>query len=126
MAKDVRKAESDNFLGKAEEFCLSAMENYQKGRFNASIFDSSQSIILANDALCVFALGRRASKYHREAVRFHVEACAGKESRKEIVTEALEKRGKFGYTQVDCTEKDANLLLVRTKRFIEWVKTKTG
>jgi len=54
MAREVRKDEAVKFIKKAEEFYSSSLENYQKGRFNASIFDSSQSVILANDALCIF------------------------------------------------------------------------
>jgi HEPN domain-containing protein len=124
MAREVRKDESRKFIEKAVEFYHSSLENYQKGRFNVSVFDSSQAIILANDAFCVFVLGRRASKDHREAIRLHVEASTGRESKKEILTEALERRSKFGYTQVESTAKDAQLLLVRTKRFIDWVKGK--
>lgn len=125
MAKDVRKGEAEKFLQKADEFYHSALENYQKGRFNASTFDSSQAIILTNDAFCVFVLGRRASKDHREAIRLHVEASLGKESKKEIVAEALEKRGKFGYTQAESRKEDSYLILVRAKRLIEWVKDRT-
>ena len=58
----LRREEADGFLRKAEEFYDSALENYQKGRYNASIFDSSQSVILANDAFCIFMLGKRPSK----------------------------------------------------------------
>lgn len=126
MVKEMRKDEAEKFLGKSDEFYLSALENYQKGRLNASIFDSCQAVILANDAVCIFVLGRRASKDHREAVRLHIEACAGGESKRDIVTEALEKRSKFGYTQVDCTEKEASMMMVRVKRFIDWAKAKIG
>jgi len=122
MVREVRKEEAEKFIQKADEFYYSALENYQKERFNVSVFDSSQSIILANDGFCIFLLGRRASKDHREAIRLHVEASSGKESRKEILAEALEKRSKFGYTQVDSSQKDAYMLLVRAKRFLEWVK----
>lgn len=112
------------FIKKAEEFYDSALENYQKRRFNASIFDSSQAIILANDAFCIFNLGKRASKDHKEAVKLHIQASFGKESKKEIVTEALEKRSEFGYTERATNEKEANLLLIRVKRFIDWVKNR--
>jgi len=122
MVKEVRKEDSEKFVQKAEEFYRSGLENYQKSRFNVSSFDSSQAIILANDALCIFVLGRRASKDHREAIGMHVEACLGKENKKEIVAEAVEKRSKFGYTQVDSKKQDSYILLVRSKRFIDWVK----
>ena len=122
MAREVRKDEGIKFIKKAEEFYNSSLENYQKGRYNVSIFDSSQSIILANDAFCIFVLGRRASKDHREAIQLHVQAAFGKPSKKEIVSEALERRSEFGYTEKEANGKDANLLLIRAKRFLEWVK----
>lgn len=126
MAREVRRDEARKFLRKSEEFYQSALENYQKARYDASVFDSSQLIILANDAFCIFFLGRRASKDHREAVQMHVQASAGRESRKEIVVEALEKRSEFGYTERKANGKEANLLLIKSKRFLDWVKTGVG
>ncbi len=124
--REVRKEEANKFIKKAEEFYYSALENYQKGRYDVSIFDSSQCIILANDAFCIFALGRRASKDHKEAIELHVEASRGKENKKELVKNALEKRSEYGYTEEAGTEKEANLLLIKAKRFLEWVKERSG
>ena len=126
MVREVRKEDAEKFIKKAEEFYLSALENYQKKRFNACTFDSSQAIILSNDAFCIFFLGRRASKDHREAIQLHVQASAGKESKREIIAEALEKRSEFGYTEKKSSEKEANTLLIRAKRFIDWVKERIG
>lgn len=112
MAREIRKDDAMKFIKKA--------------RFNASAFDASQSIMLANDAFTIFVLGRRASKDHREAIQLHIAASAGKESKREILAEALEKRSEFGYTDRDCKDSEANLLLVRAKRFIDWTKGKTG
>lgn len=126
MAREVRKDEALKFVKKSEEFYTSSLENYQKGRYNACIFDSSQSVILANDAFCIFYLGRRASKDHREAIQLHIQASFGKQSKKEIVAEALEKRSEFGYTEKEGGEKEANLILVRAKRFLDWVKQNIG
>lgn len=126
MVREVRKTEAVKFLKKAEEFYHSALENYQKGRYNVSIFDSSQAIILANDAFCVFVLGRRPSKDHKEALKLHVEAASSKENKRTILKEGLEKRSEFGYTERSGSKKEANLLLIRTKRFLEWVKVRIG
>lgn len=123
MAREMRKDESAKFLNKAEEFYLSAQENYQKSRLNACIFDSSQAVILANDAFCIFNLGKRASKDHREAISLHVQAAASRENKKETVAEALEKRGAFGYTEKETNESEANLLLIRARRFLDWTKS---
>jgi HEPN domain-containing protein len=124
MAREIRKEEAVKFIKKAEEFYYSALENYQRGRYDVSIFDSSQAIILANDAFCIFFLGRRPSKDHKEAIKLHVEASLGKENKKEIVKDALEKRSEFGYTEKKSSEEDANKLLLRARRFIDWVKEK--
>ncbi len=126
MAREVRKDEALKFIKKAEEFYSSSLENYQKGRYNATIFDSSQSVILANDAFCIFYLGRRASKDHREAIQMHVQASLGKQSKREVVAEALEKRSEFGYTEKEGTQQEANLLLIKSKRFLDWVKQSAG
>jgi len=122
MVREVRKEEAMKFIKKAEDFYYSAFENYQRRRYDVSIFNSSQCIILANDAFCIFMLGRRASKDHKEAIELHVRASIGKESKKDIVKNALEKRSEFGYTESKANEKEANLLLVRSKRFLDWVK----
>jgi len=81
---------------------------------------------MANDAFCIFNLGKRASKDHKEAVQLHVQASLGKESKKEIITEALEKRSEFGYTEKQGTERESNLILIRAKRFLDWVKQNIG
>lgn len=120
----IRKDDAGKFARKSEEFYYSALENYQKARYNACAFDSTQCVILANDAFCIFSLGRRASKDHREAIQLHVQASGGKDPKKEILAEALEKRSEFGYTERNCREKEANLLLVRAKRFMDWVRAK--
>ncbi|MDI6721638.1 MAG: hypothetical protein QMD85_04565 [Candidatus Aenigmarchaeota archaeon] len=39
MAREVRKGEAKKFIKKSEEFYYSALENYQKARYNASAFD---------------------------------------------------------------------------------------
>lgn len=122
MARKIRKEEAMKFLNKSEEFYSSALENYHKKRLNACVFDSSQAIILANDAFCISSIGKRGSKDHREAILLHVEAAASRENKKEIVAEALEKRGTFGYTEKDTSESEANLLLIRARRFLDWVK----
>lgn len=122
MVKTFRKDEASGFLRKAEEFQQSALDNYQRGRLSVCIFDSSQAIILANDALCISVLGRRASKDHKEAVQMHIDATKGQESKKEVVQEALDKRSEYGYTGKAAGEKEANKVLIRSKRFMEWVR----
>lgn len=122
MAREVRKEEVQKFLNKAESFYAAAVEDFEKGRFDVAVFDSSQAIILANDALCISLLGKRPSKDHREAIQLHIQALAGKESKRDILSEALENRSEFGYTEKSAKESETNIFLTKSKRFLEWVK----
>ncbi len=126
MVREVNREDAEKFLKKAENFYEAAADERSKGRYDVAIFNSTQSIILANDALCVALLGKRPSKDHLEAVELHVEAAAGKENRRDIVKDALEKRSEYGYTEISANEKEANILLVRAKRFLDWIKGKIG
>ena len=120
MAREVNKGTAANFLEKAREFCDAALLSYQAGHYNASTFAAAQAIILANDAVCIAALGQRASKDHREAIELHVQACAGRESKKDVLSQALDKRTEFGYTEKESSNPEANRLLLQAKRFIAW------
>jgi HEPN domain-containing protein len=126
MVKEIRKELADKYLHKAEEFYASALENFQKRRFNAACFDASQSIIMANDSFCIAILGRRASKDHREAVNMHIEAArvVADTSKKEIISMGIDQRSEFGYTEKTAQAEDAHNLIVRSRRFVDWVKEK--
>jgi len=127
MVREMRKDLAKKYLLKAEEFYASALENFQKRRFDAASFDASQSIIMANDCFCIAILGKRASKDHREAVTLHLEAArvVADTTKKEIVSMGLDQRSEFGYTEKTAKEEDAHRLIVRARRFIDWVKEKT-
>ncbi|MBU4300740.1 MAG: HEPN domain-containing protein [Nanoarchaeota archaeon] len=122
MVRDVRKDEAASYFNKAENFYAASLDEFEKSRFDVAVFNASQSIILANDSLCIAALGRRPSKDHREAIQLHIQAAAGRESKRDIISEALTKRGEFGYTEKNASKEEAHMLLVRTKRFLDWVK----
>jgi HEPN domain-containing protein len=126
MVKEIRKDEAEKFIAKAENFYNAALDNLEKGRYDVSVFNAAQSIILGNDSYCIFFLGRRPSKDHREAVQLHIEASGGKPSKKDVVNEALEKRTTFGYTEKSASQQEANLLLIKARRFLDWVKYFTG
>lgn len=127
MVREVRKEMARSYLMKAEQFYASALENFQKRRYDAACFDASQSIILANDCFCIAILGKRAGKNHREAVTLHLEAgrVISDMTKKEIVSIGLDQRSEFGYTEKTAKEEDAHKLIVRSKRFVDWVKEKT-
>lgn len=126
MVREIRKGMAKNYLTKAEQFYDSALENFQKSRYDAACFDASQAIILANDSFCIAILGKRASKDHREAVSLHLQAAkvVADTSKKQIVKIGLDQRSEFGYTEKTAKEKDAHKLIVRARRFIDWVKRK--
>lgn len=126
MVREVRKETAKNYLIKAEEFYASALENFQKARYDAACFDASQAIILANDSFCIAILGKRASKDHREAISLHLQAArvVADTSKRDIVSIGLDHRSEFGYTEKTAKQKDAHQLIVRARRFIDWVKEK--
>ena len=63
---------------------------------------------------------------HREAARLHLRACKNRESKKDLVVEALDKRNEYGYTEKESGAQEANLLLVRAKRFLDWVRERVA
>lgn len=126
MVQEVKKEEAKRYLKKAESFYTAALDEFGKSRYDVVIFDASQAIILANDALCIALLGERPSKDHREAVQLHIQASAGKENKREIISNALEMRSEYGYTEKSAKEQDARSMLIRAKRFFDWVKERIG
>lgn len=126
MAREVKKEEAAKFTEKAENFYGAALDEVGKGRYDVAVFDASQAIILANDAFCIASIGKRPSKDHREAVELHIQASAGMENKREIVKDALEKRSEYGYTEISASKRDADLIVVRARRLLDWVKERTG
>jgi len=128
MVREIRKDMAKSYIIKTEQFYDSALENFQKRRYDAACFDASQAIILANDCFCIAILGKRASKDHREAVSLHLEAgrVISDTSKKEIVSIGLDNRSEYGYTEKTAKQEDANKLIIRSRRFIDWVKIKTS
>lgn len=111
-------------MKKSESFYSASLDEFAKGRYDVAVFDATQAVILANDALCIAILGKRPSKDHREAVELHVQSSAGKENKKETVSDALAKRSEYAYTEKSVSKSDADMLLVRTQRFLDWVKAR--
>lgn len=124
MVKEVSKRETLNYIMQAEEFLDSAVDNLNKRRFNAAGLNAIQCIINANDALTIHFLGRRASKDHREAVKFHVDVIKiiHDNSCRSIIKNALELRSYVGYLGKPTSKKDAEKLVRSSVKFLEWVK----
>jgi len=126
MVREEKKEEAERYLNKGKSFYSAALEEFAKERYDVSVFSASQAIILTNDALCIAFLGKRPSKDHREAIELHLQASAGKKNKKEDVKDALEKRGKYGYTEKTASKEEARKFLITTKRFLDWIEEKIG
>ena len=123
MVKEVRKKEAYQYLSQAEEFLESASQNMKGKRLNAAGFSAIQSMINANDALTIYFLERRASKDHREAIKFHLDVVKiiNDGSQRGRFKEAMDKRAYVGYLGTPISKKDAEKLLRYAKQFLMWV-----
>ena len=83
-----------------------------------------ESIINANDAICIHVLGRRASTDHREAIKLHTDltGIVNDTSQKRRLINALEKRSEVGYLGKPVSKNIAEKLLKDAIIFIEWTK----
>lgn len=124
MVKEIRKKEAFQYLNQAEEFLESASQNMAEKRLNAAGFSAIQSMINSNDALTIYYLERRASKDHREAIKFHVDVVKiiNDGSQRIRFKEAMDKRAYVGYLGTPISKKDAEKLLRYAKQFLMWVK----
>jgi HEPN domain-containing protein len=126
MVREVKIGEAKNYMEKAEDFYGAASGEFEKGKYDVCVFNAAQSVILGNDCYCIFFLGKRPSKDHREAIDLHLEASRGRPSKKDVVDGALEKRGTFGYTERKATREEARIMMIKARRFLDWVKFITG
>ena len=124
--KEIHKSESKWYLQQAEEFLESAKNSFTQDLLNASGFNAIQSMINANDALCIQILGRRASTDHREAIKLHIDVINSihDASMKKRFMRALELRSEVGYLGKPISKNTAEKLLKNAIVFNEWVKTK--
>ena len=124
MAKEIRKSESGSYIKQAEEFLELAKRGFERELYNASGFNAIQAIINANDAICIYLLGRRASTDHREAVKLHTDLIRviNDASQKRRLSGALEQRAEAGYLGKVVSKNAAEKLIKDAITFIEWVK----
>lgn len=126
MAKEVDKQTSVRYLQKAEEFYGIAVKALEDGKFDAATFNATQAVFLSNDAFCIYFLGRRASKDHREAMNLHVEAArmVSDTSKKSFIYRVFDDRSESGYTERSVKSEDARKMVLQCRRFIDWVRQK--
>ena len=124
MAKEIRKSESGSYIKQAEEFLELAKRGFEGELYNASSFNAIQAIINANDAICIYLLGRKASTDHREAVKLHTDLIRviNDASQKRRLSGALEQRAEAGYLGKVVSKNATERLIKDAITFIEWVK----
>jgi uncharacterized protein (UPF0332 family) len=112
-------------LRDAEEFLLSAKDNFLKGRYKACVDNAVDAAIAANDALTIWFIGAVATKSHREAISLHVEV--GKkigENKAMLLSKLLELRHKATYRPIRVSREVAQITLQDGRSFFLWVKFK--
>jgi len=124
MAKEVEKTESGSYIKQAEEFLDLAKKGFESKYYNAVGFNAIQAIINANDAICLFILGRRTSTDHREALKLHTDVIRiiNDATQKRRLSGALEQRSETGYLGKSISKNTAEKLIKDAIVFLEWVK----
>ncbi len=123
--KEYPKEYAKDFIKKSEIFLEIARKNLDLYP-EESAFNATQSIINANDAFTVSIINKRATKDHREAILLHKEAIkkVGDSSKLDIVQKGLELRESTEYdVRKTISKNDAEILVKKAERFLNWVKT---
>src|SRR3989338_8483118 len=123
--KEYPKEYAKDFIKKSEIFLEIARKNLDLYP-EESAFNATQSIINTNDAFTVYTINKRATKDHREALFLHKEAIKkiGDSSKLDIVQKGLELRESTEYdVRKTISKNDAEILVKKEERFLNWVKT---
>jgi HEPN domain-containing protein len=124
--KAVTEQEAHSYLKKAEEFYLTMLEAFQKGRWNAAGLAGVHCVISATDAI----LGKKArvrssGESHLEAVQLlkqHInDPNAGAQSQR--LYRVLSEKSLVEYDSREFREADAAGVVKDVGRYFEWVKT---
>jgi hypothetical protein len=134
MAKEVRTRSADrraylNYLRKADEFYKSMQENYEKGRWNATVANAIHCAISCCDAMTAFYLGfRHAGERHLDAVELLRKIDI---DRKELdgkikhFTSLVSVKNLAEYEDRLINARDAATARKSCERFYKWVLEKT-
>ena len=123
--KAVSEQESHSYLKKAEEFYLTMVEAFQKGRWNAAGLAGVHCAISATDAL----LGKKArlrssGESHMEAVQLlkqHIDdSNVGVQSQR--LYRVLSEKSQVEYDSREFREAEAAAVVKDVGRYFEWVK----
>lgn len=124
--KAITEQEAHSYLKKAEEFYLTMVEAFQKGRWNAAGLAGVHCAISATDAI----LGKKArirssAESHLDAVHLlkqHIEdSNTGAQSQR--LYRVLSQKGLVEYDSREFREPEAAAVVKDVGRYFEWVKT---
>jgi len=123
MVREYPKRYAKEFLEKAKKFLKIAKQSLNECPEEAA-FNAVQATINANDGLTIWALEKRASRDHREAILLHKEAAAKiGESKINILRMEIDARDIAGYDAKKCFSKnECNSLIKKAERFVDWVE----
>jgi HEPN domain-containing protein len=128
MVASTRKlspSKSGNYLKKAEELYLEALEARRSGRFNSAVISAVHCGISASDAYTVYAGGvRSASKDHGDAVKLLSSMGAEAKPMSDHLRWLLEVKNAAEYEDRLSTSKDADLAVKHAERLYKWVSDK--
>lgn len=123
--RSVTEQEALSYLKKAEEFYLTMLEAFQKGRWNAAGLAGVHCAISATDAV----LGKKArirssAENHLEAVQLlkqHIhDSNSGAQSQR--LYRVLSEKGLVEYDSREFREPEAAAVVKDVGRYFEWVK----
>lgn len=123
-----RKVERNNYklyLKKASDFYETMLSAYMKGNWNSVGLEAIHCAISAADALMVCAKGMRcASEDHNDSVEFLEQNFENTEIKKHLAQfrAIISKKNLVEYEGRNFIEKEAEEILKRAERFLNWIK----
>lgn len=125
--RDVERVNFRNYLQKAEECAGSAIENFEKRRWNSAGIMAIHAAISAADAICTYFLGKRyAGERHEGVIDLFRTAQIDKElldKNTMRLSRLIGIKNMAEYEERLLHEDDATRLIKEMQRFLEFVKT---
>ncbi|MEW6070420.1 MAG: HEPN domain-containing protein [Candidatus Thermoplasmatota archaeon] len=119
-----------NYLKKAEEFHETAVENYEKERWNACVVNAIHCAISCCDALTVFYLGfRYAGERHEDAAELLKQTDIAKNELNDKLKHfyaLISIKNRAEYEERLMFKVDAERAKKACERFLSWTKGKIG
>lgn len=123
-----RKVERDHYklyLKKANDFYEAMLHSYKKGNWNSVGLEAIHCAISGADALMVYLKGiRSTSEDHRDAVELIELNISGTEVKKHLsqFRAIINKKNLVEYEERNFTKKEAEDILKKSERFLNWIK----